>query len=214
MSFFSPFYTTSDSDVSFTPLFRLLSDWDDYSREVAPSNRRGGRRSGHLRTFVPRFDFRETDESFELHGELPGITKDNISVDFTDSQTIVIKGKVERSYEAGTPPAGWVTGSTMRGAITEGGNGHKATVEDVAEEGESSTAPATEKGQVSTKKEEPVGDRAKYWVSERSVGEFSRAFQFPTPINPDGVSASLKDGILNISVPKEKKPAARRINVQ
>jgi len=214
MSFFSPFYTTSDPDVSFTPLFRLLSDWDDYSREVAPATRHGGRRS-HLRTFVPKFDFRETEDSFELHGELPGITKDNISVDFTDNQTIVVKGKVEKSYEAGTPPAGWVTGPTARGAITEGGNGHKATVEDVAEEGESSTAAAAEKGQVSTtKKEEPAGSKSKYWVSERSVGEFSRAFQFPTPVNPDGVSASLKDGILNISIPKEKKPAARRITVQ
>lgn len=217
MSLFSPLYTTSSdaSDPSFTPLFRLLSDWDDYSREVAPSGRRGTRHS-QMRSFVPKFDYRETEQGYELHGELPGINKENIHIDFTDNQTIIVKGKVERSYEAGTPPAGWVTGPSASGAITEGGEKpHKATVEDAGDDGEGSATQSTGQGEVA-KKEEKKGpaNNAKYWVSERSVGEFSRAFQFPTPVDTEGVTASLKDGILSIGVPKARKPASRRITVQ
>ncbi|KAJ2903184.1 hypothetical protein MKZ38_010316 [Zalerion maritima] len=232
MSLFSPFYTAGSSprngtsDPSFTPLFRLLSDWDDYSREVTPPGRNSHRRgiTPHLKPFAPKFDFRETADTYELHGELPGATKDNISVDFSDDSTIIVKGKIERTYEAGSPPAGWVEGRVASGTITEAGeNGsndqsHKATVEDAGEDGEGAAAEkqVTKQQSATDKKEEkkePSGDRSRYWVSERSIGEFSRAFQFPAPVDSDAVTASLKEGILHISVPKTTKKATRSIAV-
>ena len=56
-------------------------------------------------------------------------------------------------------------------------------------------------------------DTAKYWLTERSVGEFSRSFNFPTRVEQDLVSASFKDGILTVVVPKAKKHETRRIAV-
>ena len=44
--------------------------------------------------------------------------------------------------------------------------------------------------------------KTKYWVSERSVGEFHRSFSFPGRVDQDGVKASLKNGVLSIVVPK------------
>lgn len=208
---FSPYFQASEN--SFAPLFRLLDDFETYNRELGP--REGTHRRGvsSPTIFTPKFDYRETEESFELHGELPGINKENVNIDFTGPQTLIVKGRVERSYESGTPPAGYVTaGETMSGAITEKGEGttksHKATVEDAGENGDLQKQVSKEKTE-QTKRE-----KSKYWYSERSVGEFSRTFNFPTTVDQDNVKASLKEGILNISVPKARKPTSRRIAIQ
>lgn len=206
--------------ASFTPLFRLLDDFDNYSRQ----NDNGSRRSG-LPLWQPKFDVRETDEAYELHGELPGVDKNNVHIEFTEPQTMVIRGKSERVYTAGTPPAGHLENSAKQGAITEGDDAakssHKATVEDEKEAENKQQAEATnststevtkQAEQKQTEQKQPV-DKAKYWISERSVGEFARTFNFPTRVDQDGVSANFKDGILNISVPKAKKHESRRIAV-
>lgn len=206
------------ADTSFTPLFRLLDDFDNYRTEVQGSN--GSGRKGHGisgRTFSPKFDVRETENTYELHGELPGIERENVSIEFTEPQTLVIRGHVERTYQAGNPPAGYVEGAKMSGAITEGGEehhpskAHKATVEDEA------TEKAKEQGSVAKKdehqQERPQQPREKYWVSERQVGEFSRTFSFPTRVDHDGVTASLVNGVLSITVPKAKKQENRRIAI-
>jgi len=212
-----------NSDPSFTPLFRLLGDFESYSREMQgdqDTGAAGSRRRGHTRLITPKFDFRETKDTYELHGELPGIDRDNVAIEFTDPQTIVIRGRVERTYSAGTPPTGLLQGSDKSSAaITEGGeeshaHAHKATVEDEA------AAAAKEKGaddaQVVKHKEKEQKQKEpgeKFWVSERSFGEFSRAFSLPARVDQDGVSAKLDNGILNVSIPKAKKMEARRIAI-
>ncbi|KAL6357884.1 hypothetical protein LRP88_08061 [Fusarium phalaenopsidis] len=201
-----------NSDASFTPLFRLLDDFDSYSRQGQGQN---GRRSG-LSHWQPKFDVRETAEAYELHGELPGMSKEDVHIEFTEPQTMLIRGKTERTYTAGTPPAGLVEDTAMSGAITEGSDdgksSHQATVEDEAE------ANGHEQGTevVQQPKEEvqkKPADSAKYWLTERSFGEFSRSFNFPTRVDQDTVSATFKDGILSIVVPKAKKHESRRITV-
>lgn len=57
----------------------------------APSRRCGpGPRSRNAP--YPRFDVKETAIAFELHGELPGIQQEDISIDFVDADTLVIRG--------------------------------------------------------------------------------------------------------------------------
>ncbi|VUC21683.1 unnamed protein product [Clonostachys rosea] len=203
-------HPNNNTDGSFTPLFRLLDDFDNYSRQGggASSNTR---RQG-LQTWQPKFDIRETADTYELHGEFAGLNKDDVHIEFSDPQTMQIRGKVERTYTAGTPPAGLLGGTSASGAITEGGeekhdNSHKVTVEDESEAQETTEAPAA------TEKPAAAADNAKYWLTERSIGEFARTFSFPTRVEQDGVSASLKDGILNVTVPKAKKYESRRIAI-
>lgn len=66
----------------------------------------------------------------------------------------------------------------------------------------------------SSKQAEAEQPRRRYWVSERSVGTFHRTFSFPKRIDSEGVTASLKNGILDIVVPKAKAPEARKITIQ
>jgi len=54
---------------------------------------------------------------------------------------------------------------------------------------------------------------AQYHRIERGHGHFSRAFTLPDAIEVTAVSAELRDGILNITLPKTQVPPARRINV-
>jgi HSP20 family molecular chaperone IbpA len=199
------------NEQGFTPLFRLLDDFDTYNRQQNPNANHRHHRA--VQTFQPRVDVRELEDSYELHGELPGMQKENVEIEFTDPQTMVIRGRIERSYQSGTTPAGLVQDAERSGAIAEKGeepkkSPHKATVED---------EDAAEAAAEVVKHEEPKKtnrDTAKYWVSERSIGEFSRSFSFPGHINQGAVKASFKDGILSIIVPKAKKPEAHRVAIQ
>ncbi|KAH6871912.1 heat shock protein 30, partial [Thelonectria olida] len=190
-------------DISFAPLLLLLNDFNNYSRQG-----QRGRRTGLLH-WQPQFDACETSEAYKLQGELPGMKKEEVYIEFTDPQTMVIRGKTERTYTSGNPPAGLIEGTTMHGAITEGGEEQKPSQQATAEGEEASAKPAE---QSKDAKKQPT-EQAKYWLTERNVGEFTRSFSFPSRVNQDAVSANFKDGIVNIVVPKSKKHEHRRIQI-
>jgi len=206
MSLFPRTFITGDnysSSPSFHPLFRLLDDFDAYSQKDGQG--RQGRQS-LARTFNPKFDVREVETGYELHGELPGIEQKDVEIEFTDSQTLNISGKVEREYSSGEKPT--------TGEETKQIESHQPTVED---EPENETETAVQKTNESEKQvqepQEPQKPASKYWVSERSIGSFSRVFTFSQPIDHDNVKASMKNGLLSIFIPK-KKAESRRIQIQ
>ena len=56
-------------------------------------------------------------------------------------------------------------------------------------------------------------DGVRYHRREREAGKFSRAISLPGDIDPEGVRASLADGILKVSVPKAEKAKPRQIEI-
>lgn len=238
MAFF-PGFTTGE----FTPLFRLLDDYATHTGSRGGSSGGGAllpAGSTSLRSFQPRFDVQETKDSYELHGELPGIDQKDVKIEFTDPQTLTISGRVERSYQRGPQDQ---QQQQQTDTSTSGGDQsssyHKPTAEDETSSGMGNDAPATsaaESGagdatgakqdapagkqdsgkQVATQSQQrQVGHHApKFWVTERSIGEFYRSFSFPTTVDQDNVKASLKNGILTITVPKAKAKTNRRINIE
>lgn len=223
MAFF-PRAFCQPSEASLTPLFRLLDDFDTYNKQT-------GRSSNVRRTapqWQPKFDIRETTNAYELYGELPGISKENVYIEFADPQTLVVRGKTERSYATGTSPSASGVNTPSSETATEkqepvrrnSNSSHQATVEDEDEASERESGfevvTSEEEKKVEEKKtaapQKPV-DKARYWLTERSIGEFSRSFHFPTFVDHEAVSAGFQDGILNISVPKAKKLETRRITV-
>ena len=132
-----------------------------------------------------------------------------MDIEFTDPHTLIVKGRVERSYESGTKPeqgkiTGEVSGEKEKAA-------HKATVED---ENEGAVANTSGAGNGPVEKHQGEKEEAKYWVSERSVGEFHRSFSFPSRVDQDNVKAKLDNGVLTITVPKAAAPKARKINIE
>lgn len=208
MAFFPRSFIETDNSASFHPLFRLLDDFDNYSRTTGQGQKH---HRNQQRTFTPKFDVKEVENAYELHGELPGIDQKDVSIEFTDENTLTIRGRSERSYTAGTPPQGFIEGGQEQKQI-EGHKEHQPTAEDDPSEPATPEAGSTQvaKQGEPKKAQEP---QAKYWISERSVGEFARSFSFPGRVDHDGVTASMKNGILSIIVPKAKKHETRKIAI-
>ena len=165
MSLFRTMPTSGD----FGPLFRLLDDYDVH--------RSSSNQASSLRSFTPRFDVRENKEGYHLDGELPGIPQESIDIEFSDPQTLVIKGRSQREFHTPDIPQNDDNESGDQ-SVTKSDNKHR------------------------------------YWVSERSVGEFHRTFSFPDRVNQDNVKASLKNGILSIVVPKETASGTKKITIE
>lgn len=54
----------------------------------------------------------------------------------------------------------------------------------------------------------------RYHQLERGHGAFSRVFSFGQPVDGDGVTAELADGVLTVTIPKTHHDAPRRVDVR
>lgn len=211
-------------------MFQLL---DSYANHLATTPGRSGSfaspLTSSLRSFQPKFDVKENKDSYELHGELPGIDQKNVSIEFTDPQTLSIRGRTEHVREEGQRPSGHIEGQSEQAQLTESGEKesyHKPTVEDEntmsgsnpdaqkSAEASNDSGESTEVTQQEQQLPQPKSNGSKYWLSERSIGEFARQFAFPERVDQDKVKASMKDGVLSILVPKAAAPQSRRINIE
>jgi HSP20 family protein len=67
---------------------------------------------------------------------------------------------------------------------------------------------------VSGKRDQEHEDKnARYYHRERNYGVFSRSFTLPQGADLDHIKADLRDGVLNIIVPKKPEVAPRKVKV-
>jgi HSP20 family protein len=66
------------------------------------------------------------------------------------------------------------------------------------------------------KKEEKDEKDKGYVLSERRYGAFRRQIGLPSDVDPDGIKAAFKDGVLTITLPKDEKARtrARKIEIE
>ena len=66
------------------------------------------------------------------------------------------------------------------------------------------------------KKQEEVTDDADHYISERRFGQYSRTIKLPFDVDEEKISATLKNGLLEMRLPKaeEAKPKHIEINVK
>ena len=185
----------------------LLSELDQpQSKSCAPRQART-----QPQTFTPRFDVTEVAQAYELYGELPGIEQKDVTIEFSDAQTLVIKGKTERLASHSPAP------QPEAESETASEKAHSATVEDEYDEADTplatSATTATATATETEKPKEQTEAKPQFWVKERRVGEFARSFSFSQRIDQDGVKAVLKNGILTVVVPKSQKTGKVAVNV-
>ena len=237
----------------------IFDHFDDFvtrsfDNTFAPALNHRSRAPQDQLTWQPRFDVSEVDNVYQLRGELPGVQPKDLEVEFTDANTLVVRGKTESQRSEGKASEQQQSDDVaMTGSEnpTEAANAKetaeldkdndaasvhsessyvKPSVEDedeaVARENGTETtytagAPTpntdhtvTAEASEQSKQTEVQPGQPRYWVSERSVGSFQRTFSFPSRVDSEGVSASLKNGILDIVVPKAKAPEARKIEIQ
>lgn len=63
------------------------------------------------------------------------------------------------------------------------------------------------------RKEEAAGDTERFSRIERRYGSFHRRFALPDSADPDGITASGRNGVLEIRIPKRPAATPRRIQV-
>jgi HSP20 family protein len=195
-----PFYR----QVYFSPeaqFLQLLAEIDQ-SQQKSPATQQV--KTQH---YTPRFDVNEGSQAYELFGELPGVEQKDISIEFTDVQTVVIKGKADRVPVTAAPAA--ATTQSETDASSE--KGKSATVEEDYDETDTPlTTPAAENAPAPQAEAE---NNSKSWISERKVGTFGRKFTFPQRIEQDNVQAVLKNGILHVVIPKSQKSRTVPVSV-
>ncbi|KAM0304646.1 hypothetical protein ACHAPM_002750 [Fusarium culmorum] len=244
MAFFLP-RTVYHTQAPLNPLYHLLRELDQSVQQPQQPQRRRqcqpqqkSRAQAECpayrvttRPWEPRFEAHETEDSFVLYGELPGLNKENVTVEFPEPRKLVVSGKVERFTDA-PKPAETTTEQTAPAPAVESDNedtqsrsSYQATVEDdvddefevlshTSQKSETVSQPQPEtpsqKGQKAAVKqpEQPEEPRRAGYTKE-----FSRYFTFPTYINHEAVTAELKDGLLTIIVPKAV-PQSHRIVIE
>jgi HSP20 family molecular chaperone IbpA len=105
-------------------------------------------------TYTPRFDIWEDENAFHLTGDMPGVTHEQLDIQF-ENQELRVWGKV-------TPRQ--IDGS--------------------------------------------------YWSQEYGVGDFYRSFSLGEEIDGEQIEAALKDGVLELTLPKHPSVRPRRIAVK
>lgn len=208
---FLPCYTNNLS-----PLFQLLDDYDLHRSSYPKATQQQQKQQQHRRrqpvvprSFTPSFDARELNDAFYLDGELPGADQNNIEIEFSDPNTLVIKGRVERNYD--NTDSDHPMDVDQDAAETSSNRSYQATVEDEEDDGNMRTKPTP------APVEKTVADKKQpaytYRVSERSVGDFHRVFTFPTRVDQDAVKATFRNGILSLVIPKEPAPKMKKVRI-
>ena len=116
------------------------------------------------------------------------------------------------SYHKATVEDEFVDVQSEHAAATTSENGATSPSATPANNEVAKPATTTASEQAAKKQQNEASGR--YWVSERSVGEFQRSFNFPGQIDQEGVTASLKNGVLSVVVPKAVRREPRRIVVE
>ncbi|KAL1844183.1 hypothetical protein VTJ49DRAFT_3839 [Mycothermus thermophilus] len=175
----------SNTAPGFSSLFRMLDDFDRYASQQL------GSVTGNVASFSPKFDVAEHEKEYVLQGELPGVPPQNVEIEFTDEQTLVVRGHHERTHTEGDQ------------SLLE------APQEAKKIEGKKEKETAAANG----KPGEEGKSKPRYWLSERSYGEFSRVFSFPSAVDQDNVQAKFSDGVLEIKVPKTQRRGTKKITI-
>jgi HSP20 family protein len=64
------------------------------------------------------------------------------------------------------------------------------------------------------KKQEKEEKEENYHLIERSYGKFMRSVQLPREVKSDKISASYKDGVLNITLPKSEEAKKKEVKIK
>ena len=103
----------------------------------------------------PVVDVYDRDEAIVIKADLPGVTKEDISIDVKD-RVLTIRG--ERS-------------------------------------------------------EEKEVNKERFYRKERVYGKFQRSFNLSEAVDPEGIEARFKDGVLKIEIPKSERARPKQITV-
>ena len=144
-----------------------------------------------------RANVSELENEYKVEVEVPGYQKAELDIEFsTDGTSVTISGRHESSYEE-------------EGPVEESKEPEKSKEKEEKKQKKHSRWRSRRSKQRAVGKTVP-----KYWVSERSEGEFSRTFTFQRAVDPAKAVAHLESGVLTITIPKGAGPQVQKITIE
>ncbi|KAK6368919.1 hypothetical protein LTR64_007078 [Lithohypha guttulata] len=214
-SFNEPFHAPFQSlfNDTFSQLERLTGEMNSHLNDAFGGGEGEGNVWQKMLTNTPKFDVKETEDAYVLEGELPGVAKSDISLNFVDDNTLVLKTKTETFREQ--KPAQQADSTTKQPDTSSQdtrmtGANPDATTSSTTENGTSNsdsndkTVTTTTNNQT---KDVAAPAQPTYHLTERTYGSFQRAFSFPAEVKHEDVKARLNNGVLTVTVPKVQKTA-------
>jgi len=145
----------------------------------------------------PDADIYESDTEYIVHAALPGVEPQDIHLEATED-SIKLSAQRRSPFQSGMPdgPQGNMTGQTPASPATAAG----------AQAGGQTGAAVTE-GATS----QPHTQHRQSRYSNQS--QFRLFYNLPMPIDPNNVRANLRNGVLELHLPKQQPVAARPITI-
>ena len=134
--------------------------------------------------FVPKADVRQTKEAYKIDLELPGRTEDEFDITLEKNNLSIASRKIAKAAES-----------------------------DNASEEKKSASDAALKADSGAFKTHENSVPEKYLLRERPGRDFKRTFILPEDASGEEISASYKNGILNITIPRKPETLPRKINI-
>jgi HSP20 family protein len=111
---------------------------------------------GPARRWIPAMDLVETDEHYVLTADLPGLTQEDITLEF-EGDVLTLSGE---------------------------------------------------------RKSEHAERKEGYYRLERATGSFSRSLTLPEGVDAEAVSATFKNGVLEVRIPKPEQRKPKKVSIQ
>ena len=170
----------------------------------------------HRNSYSPRFDVRESDFSFFLEGEFPGIAgKEDIMIEKLGRRTLLIQ-TTDRRFDVNKE---WnlrgsedVTNDGVEGQQQQRTKGLNI-IKSGGHDGTGGVEIRHDSGEEKLERDEN-GLRVR--LAERRVGYLQRSFTFPSAVDIDSLKARLRNGLLVMMVPKVNgtKDDSTRIQIE
>ncbi|RKO98029.1 hypothetical protein CXG81DRAFT_18030 [Caulochytrium protostelioides] len=185
--------------------FSLLDDMLSSPFEHAGRARQGKRghqaKPSHVRMAdQPAVDVTETDQEVTMAMNLPGLTRDQITIDFDSAKNHLTVGYAQRHDSSSDEEFNHIEEDTPAEE-----NGDKAQVA------------TTDKDNKNVKSTDESSESKSMWTRlyrERpDYAGFSRTFAFQDPMDVEKAHAQMENGVLTLKIPKLRHKTTARISI-
>merc|ERR1711916_189466 len=139
-------------------------------------------------------DIDESDFKYQFRVDLPGLTRDQISLDLDDNNLFTISATRHRE-----------------GTQTKPSDENMKTMEEDQESLKIQDEKENHEGTDANNERKPL--KVSHVLQERAYGKMERVFHLRKEVDADNISASLENGVLTITIPQRKKAPAKKINI-